>query len=129
MKFFAFLACLILLSLRCHANEEGVLWILVSRPPGSKIVYNIENRKFATIDEVVSYILKKSKQHSKYPAVRSIFESTCTLNDVSTLSGWLRKLGVLDKKYYRTDVNHRTMAEFEFIGGSLAFPAEAFTPK
>lgn len=107
------------------ARGQNELWIVVSRPSQGKVIYEMNGKKLLDLDGVASELRELGKQDSVLPAVRSIFEPSCTLEDFSSLRGWLGKLGVLDGKYYLADPSRRAIAEFGMVGRQQAFPAKA----
>jgi hypothetical protein len=125
MKIILFLSFAFLILLPELARGQDEIWIVISRPAQGKITYEINGKKLLHLDEVASELRELGKQDSSLPAVRSIFEPSCTMEDYSSLRGWLGKLGVLDGKYYLTDQSRRAIAEFDMIGRQQAFPAKA----
>lgn len=99
------------------------VWLTVKRESKTEIAYKAGDRNLRSLDDVASYLRAERKKLSAFPAVRVIFDPSCTFNDFSNLRGWLEKLGVLDDKYYLTDSGHRAISEFGMIGGQLAYPS------
>lgn len=114
-----------LIPLPALARGQNEIWIVVSRPSQGKVTYEMNGKKLLDLDEVASELRELGKQDSALPAVRSIFEPSCTLEDFSSLRGWLGKLSVLDGKYYLADPSRRAIAEFVMVGRQQAFPAKA----
>jgi len=99
------------------------VWLMVKRESKTVIAYKAGDRSLKTLDDVASYLMAERKKRSAFPAVRVVFDPSCTFDDFSNLRGWLGKVGVLDDKYYLTDLGHRAISEFGMIGGQLAYPA------